>query len=66
MIDILAYLGCWLIGVFVGLLIARSHANSECGIRNAELDNVPDMYNPINGEKRETVEICGATWYRIS
>ena len=67
MFEIAMYLLCWLLGVFAGLMIARS------AVRHHEQTLIPLLIfhperseGPFPNSDGEAVEICGATWYRIS
>lgn len=59
---------CLVVGALFGAFLA-----GKSGRRRSEaptpVDLSYDQTNPVNGRemgrKRETVEICGATWYRM-
>lgn len=57
---------CVLLGVVIGLFMARATVRRVRPEAPAPVDLGYDPNNPMNcGRERETEVICGATWYRI-
>lgn len=57
---------CVVLGIMIGLFAARATVRKVNTEAPVPVDPGYDPNNPMNcGRQRETVEICGHTWYKM-